>query len=151
MCRDLDALAIFETAANSILTSQAPTRYAVRQVLDQELQKTIALRESATRQARFRAGRPLGAGAEVDVHDDKENKPGPIRKVKLVDVVEVKRDFFGRVIKEPLGEADGNLSESTMQRIAAEAAEAKAWVTFHEGLNNAVRKPVSLQEFLRGF
>ncbi|KAK5998232.1 Chromosome transmission fidelity protein 18 [Cladobotryum mycophilum] len=56
---DIDALSTFETGS-SLLSSQAPTRYAVRQVLDQELTRTIALRESAARQARFKSGHKVG-------------------------------------------------------------------------------------------
>lgn len=57
----------------------------------------------------------------------------------------VKRDFFGRVIEaKPLAELDGN-SEKRVRK-----EERKVWVTYHEGLNNAVRKPISLMEFMRG-
>ena len=64
---DLDVLATFETAGAHILAAQAPTRFAVRQVLDQELYKTKVNRENAARQARFRAG-----GSDEDFHfDDK--------------------------------------------------------------------------------
>jgi chromosome transmission fidelity protein 18 len=48
----------------------------------------------------------------------------------------------------PLAEVDGNSGQR--KRAKADAAERKVWVTFHEGLNNAVRKPMSLDEFLRG-
>lgn len=147
--RDLDALAIFETASNVVLASQAPTRFAVRQVLDQELQKTIALRENALRQARFRAGNPFGQ-EETMAHEEKENKPpGPDMEKPLVP--SVKRDFFGRVIETtPLQERDANSGTERKRKSTGESKERKIWVTFHEGLNNAVRKPISLQEFLRG-
>lgn len=59
------------------------------------------------------------------------------------DVV-VMRDFFGRIIEsKPLAELDGNCDRRRRHE------ERKVWVTYHEGLNNAVRKPISLKEFLR--
>lgn len=129
-----------------MLATQIPVRYAVRQVLDQELQKTIAAREAASRQARFRAG---GADdEEVDqfmLSDDKENSRAQEKGLPIIPPV-VKRDFFGRVIVEkvqPLHDADGN-------ERPVEVEQRKVWVTFHEGLNNAVRKPLALEEFLRG-
>ncbi|KFH44560.1 Chromosome transmission fidelity protein-like protein [Hapsidospora chrysogenum ATCC 11550] len=141
---DLDALSTFETAS-SLLSSQAPTRYAVRQVLDQELQRTLAQRESQARQARFRAGGGGPAPSAPLPSDDKENlRKGIIEDAKTATMV--KRDFFGRVIEaRPLAELDGNSAERRAKR-----EERKVWVTYHEGLNNAVRKPMSLQEFLRG-
>lgn len=144
-------LATFETAGAHILAAQAPTRYAVRQVLDQELHKALTMRENTARQSRFRAGGSLG-GHEDYRFNDKENQ-GP-RKFqdkgnKLVAATATKRDFFGRVIEvpRPLQEADGNAGDR--RRRNGEGAT-KVWVTFHEGLNNAVRKPISLEEFLRG-
>lgn len=140
ICSDLDSLSTFETG-HSLLPSQAPTRYAVRQVLDQELRRTIALRDSTARQARFQAGGPSQAQIPVSLQDNKENQ------VVLEDKPEVlvKRDFFGRVIEaKPLAELDGNCERKVSKE------ERKVWVTYHEGLNNAVRKPISLKEFMRG-
>ncbi|KAK4148745.1 hypothetical protein C8A00DRAFT_38675 [Chaetomidium leptoderma] len=162
---DLDTLATFETASAYILASQAPTRYAVRQVLDQELHKTLAQKESAARQARLRAGggpAVVHVGDDHAVFDDKENLNLNLTlngKKSLVEdgkkVAAVKKDFFGRVIVErPLAETDGNAAAAggkggRRRREVVEAA--KVWVTYHEGLNNAVRKPISLVEFMRGF
>lgn len=141
-------LSTFETAGAHVLATQIPVRYAVRQVLDQELLKTIAMREAAARKARFSAG---GAGDHDEpprntFDDDKENA-GQKKKLPIIPTTLVKRDFFGRVIVEkvlPLDETSGNGA----QRKGAE--QRKVWVTYHEGLNNAVRKPLSLEEFLRG-
>lgn len=82
--------------------------------------------------------------------DDKENA-GLKNNLLIVPPV-VKKDFFGRVIVEkvqPLYDTDGNGGDQKRGK-QAEAAERKVWVTFHEGLNNAVRKPLTLEEFLRG-
>lgn len=136
-------MSAFETGIN-LISAQAPTRFAVRQVLDQELQRTLALRSTKARQARFTAG----GGDDTDALPapslsalvDKENMAVDPKEATLI-----KRDFFGRVIEaKPLAELDVN-SEKRARR-----EERKVWVTFHEGLNNAVRKPISLGDFLRG-
>lgn len=153
-----------------VLATQAPTRYAVRQVLDQELRKTRAARENAARQARFRGG---GVGDHPHHHegvepqpvnlDNKENSAAAAKRngdkgtastsaavVIPAAPVAVKRDFFGRIITQaprPLQDADGNA------RGGGDEVKKKGkmvWVTYNEGLNNAVRKPISLDEFLRG-
>ncbi len=152
----------------------------MRQVLDQELRKTLAARELAARQARFQAGRPLGAGADHD--RDKENRAVGVQQKKdrqaaaaasllTTAAGDVKRDFFGRRITPamPLQATDGNAAgrrgAGASHTAAASAAGSRArggqasaaagaaprvWVTYHEGLNNAVRKPISVDEFLRG-
>lgn len=144
---DLDALAIYETAGNLILSSSAPTRYAVRQVLDQELQKTIVLREAAARQARFKAGNPMGL-EEAPVHVDHEKI---LKNQEKMVEASVKKDFFGRIIpSRPLGEMDpkSTYKRKTQQNDGKE--DIRVWVTFHEGLNNAVKKPITLGEFVKG-
>ncbi|KAI0483305.1 hypothetical protein GGR56DRAFT_623770 [Xylariaceae sp. FL0804] len=163
---DLDVLATFETSAAVVHGTQAPTRYAVRQVLDQELQKTRLLREAAARQARFRAGNPQSADDFVFNSDNKEKGKkgaGPAGNAASLPAVQVKRDFFGRVIQQarpPLprdaadgGDRAGKEEGTTTRRPGDEPlgkAETKVWVTYHEGLNNAVRKPITLEELLRG-
>ncbi len=154
--RDLDVLATFETSAAVMHGTQAPTRYAVRQVLDQELQKTKILRDSTARQARFRAG-ALGSSDDA-AFDDKESATKRKTARKGLPAVAVKKDFFGRIIKTEVGgpprEGDGNTGGGEGlppgKGRDKNKDEAKAWVTFHEGLNNAVRKPLSLDELMRG-
>lgn len=117
-------------------------------MLDQELQKTIALRETAAARARFSAGGPIDEVpvAPPHLHDDKENA-GQKKPQQIAPSTLVKRDFFGRVVVEiPLYDTDGN-----RQAKAEEPAANQVWVTYHEGLNNAVKKPLTLEEFLRGF
>ncbi|XDG06768.1 hypothetical protein ABKA04_006383 [Annulohypoxylon sp. FPYF3050] len=151
---DLDNLATFETSAAVIHGTQAPTRYAVRQVLDQELQKAKLEREKLARQARFTGGNPHVASLEDIplVFNDKENKAS---KTAALPILGVKKDFFGRVIQNTearaLKETDGNgRPKSKSGDGSLGKGETKIWVTFHEGLNNAVRKPISLDELLRG-
>ncbi|KAH8900079.1 hypothetical protein GQ53DRAFT_709411 [Thozetella sp. PMI_491] len=145
---DLDVLGTFETAGALVLASQAPTRYAVRQVLDQELQKTIAMRENAARQSRFRSGNPNGAHEDY-IFEDKEVEKKT--EVQLSSGPAVIRDFFGRVITptpRPLGEVDSNRGGKKPRDGKADLV--LSWVTYNEGLNNAVTKPVSLRELLSG-
>ncbi|KAI2615667.1 hypothetical protein GGR54DRAFT_612271 [Hypoxylon sp. NC1633] len=152
---DLDALATFETSAAVIHGTLAPTRYAVRQVLDQELQKTKLQRENSARQARFRASNPLAAVMEdLPALNGKENtKAG---KGLHLPALGVKKDFFGRIIENTdtraLRETNGNGGRpgSKAGDESLGKGGAKVWVTFHEGLNNAVRKPLPLDELLRG-
>ncbi|KAK8119411.1 chromosome transmission fidelity protein 18 [Apiospora kogelbergensis] len=146
---DLDVLATYETSAAVVHGTQAPTRYAVRQVLDQEMEKLRRLRESSARQLRFRTGNPLDTREAI--FDNKE-KPGKSKGVEL-PVIPVKKDFFGRVVvkpeAQPLQEGDGN-TNGKRAKADEPIGENKVWVTFHEGLNNAVRKPISLDDLFRG-
>lgn len=139
-------LSTFGTAGAHVLATQIPVRYAVRQVLDQELQRTIALRDTAAARARFTAGGPIDHIAldQLHPHDDKENAGQ--KKPVIAPVTLVKKDFFGRVVVEvPLYDTDGNRQAKAEEPIANQV-----WVTYHEGLNNAVKKPLTLEEFLRG-
>jgi chromosome transmission fidelity protein 18 len=68
---------------------------------------------------------------------------------------EVKRDFFGRVV---LGRTSGNGSHVGEERDGGAQGKGrgkkegakKVWVTFHEGFSNAVRKPITVAELMRG-
>lgn len=147
MHRDLDALAVYETAT-SVLSVQAPTRYAVRQVLDQELQASIARRENEARQARFQGGNPLGNDVPSTRVDKEAIEQKRLKVLALAD--RVRKDFFGRVIEEKQqqeGEGEGNGRGAGR---AAQDQPMRVWVSYNEGLNNAVRKPISLQELMRG-
>lgn len=144
--RDIDALSTFETGASLLLPSAVPSRYAVRQVLDQELRLTKAERDAQTRKARFRAGNPHGDDRMPDKDADGDGKSGKKKRLEIeADSTVVKRDFFGRILAAvPVAELNGNAEKLQDEKLR------KVWVTYHEGLNNAVRKPISLQEFMRG-
>ncbi|KAK7956342.1 uncharacterized protein PG986_005564 [Apiospora aurea] len=147
---DLDVLATYETSAAMVHGTQAPTRYAVRQVLDQEMDKLRRLRENAARQTRFRTGNPLDEREAVLDTKEKSGKPKGIE----LPIIPVKKDFFGRVVAkpdvQPLPEGDGNANGKKAKSNDEPAGENKVWVTFHEGLNNAVRKPITLDDLFRG-
>ena len=145
----MDTLIDFPTAGISSSFSAAPTRYAVRQVLDQEYQKVIKLIANAARQSRFKAGNTLGDNSSysfTSTHEDKRIKPVNYDESPL----KVKKDFFGRVLSAnptSFEETDGNGQKN---QNVGEKKEVKVWVTFHEGFSNAVRKPITLEELLRG-
>lgn len=142
--RPLDILVTFETAP-VLASAPAPVRYAVRQVLDQEYQKNIIVRENALRQARYRAG---NLNDDVDFSFT-ENTTGSNKNHHLQErVLGPKKDFFGRIVKEdvsPLQEIDGIREKKETGK-----SDNKVWVSFHEGFSNAVRKPITIDELLRG-
>ncbi|MCJ1282247.1 hypothetical protein MMC26_001570 [Xylographa opegraphella] len=153
--RPLDTLAVFETSAQKS-TATAPTRYAVRQVLDQEFQKYRVRQKADARQARFQAGGAPDLNADCDNprvnhRTGKENAPldgAGFGAGQKPSVAGVKRDFFGRVI---VNEARVVSREEGRARARRETVVAnRIWVTFHEGFSNAVRKPVGLGDIMRG-
>lgn len=116
----------------------APVRYAVRSVLDQEYRKeTMRKQPSALTSAA--GGR---SALEISVKE-----PGEAAQRAMKEGI-VKRDFFGRVIKEPTPEA----KDPEHPNPADETSKAgrKVWITYHEGFSNAVRKPISMGELLIG-
>ncbi len=142
----MDSLAAFETASKS--GPIAPAGYAIRQALDQEYQKYLLRQNADARQARYRAGGGLGSVAH---DDDKEHAELQANEGKLKPVA-AKRDFFGRFIHETLpvsiasrgaGPPEANLEEIEK--------DIKVWVSFHEGFSNAVRKPITIEDLMRGF
>ncbi|PVH82671.1 hypothetical protein DL98DRAFT_513762 [Cadophora sp. DSE1049] len=142
----LDTLVLFETASTAAGASP-PVRYAVRQVLDQEYQKNIIVRENAARQARYKAGNP-NDDVEFSIAS-KENKGHQALEI----VIGAKKDFFGREIREevtPLQEIDGNAEPEGKKKKKDAKDDNKVWVSFHEGFSNAVRKPITVEELLRG-
>lgn len=153
LCRPLDNLAAFETACqNGSMT--APARYAIRQALEQEYQKYLLRQRADARQARHKAGGGLGSKADLGV-EEKGNASTEKDGVDLKPVA-VKRDFFGRIIDVALPAARGHWSqeesgESRNLKSDEKGKESKVWVSFHEGFSNAVRKPITLDELMRGF
>ncbi len=144
----MDTLVTFETASASA-KAPAPVRYAVRQVLDQEYQKNIIVRENAARQARYKAGgNPDDAEFALS---NKENKEHHAEE----KVIGATKDFFGRVVREAvvLGEIDGNAEKEGRKGNDGKRKEKEdnqVWVSYHEGFSNAVRKPITVEELLRG-
>lgn len=178
--RPVDTLSTCHLSTTTTKTTAAqPTRYAIRQVLDQELRKEKILQASLSRQARGN-GVMNPSHPDIDkIHSsvDKENiQPTANMNVPL-KAVKVKRDFFGRPIHSsvftppsPETVPDGTkIDASTIAKATAFKGKAKTkakgttrdeedgdehgriWVSFHEGFSNAVRKPISLGDLLEGF
>ncbi len=132
--RSLDSLITFSKLSGSSLGS-APVRYAVRQVLEQEYRKETMRKQSDAMNAKSFHGQSA-----------KEKLDGGARNVS--GDAALKRDFFGRVIHEPVRET-GNETENNPSDETSKAGR-KVWVTYHEGFSNAVRKPISMGELLAG-
>ena len=142
--RPLDMLTTFHLDKSTKSAASAPTRYAVRQVLDQELQKERLLQSSQARHNRS----TLLSGQLADTDDGNKENQNPVTKV-IAQADDVKRDFFGRVIKEQRLASAGN--EAKRQPADKVKESDRVWVSFHEGFSNAVRKPITLKELMEGF
>ncbi|KAF2162067.1 hypothetical protein M409DRAFT_27446 [Zasmidium cellare ATCC 36951] len=129
----LDTLCTFETAGTS---SSNKTRYAVRQVLEQEWRKEETRMNEEARMARFGGVFPTAANKKLD--DGKGGGEGIAPKKRIV------RDFFGRPVAVPVN------SESVKKAAAMKASVPTVWVSYHEGYSNAVRKPLTLRELMKG-
>ena len=156
----IDSLAAFETASSASIASGTTTRYAVRQALDQEHQKYIQRKSAESRREKYRA---LNPGFEdiitIPSTFPKENNPDAAKlasagsQARKLDAV--KRDFFGRIIQECnvtnvwIGGSDS--ADGVAKKKINTKEEEKVWVSFHEGYSNAVRKPITLEELMRGF
>ncbi|KAJ9376449.1 hypothetical protein DTO063F5_8784 [Paecilomyces variotii] len=135
----LDVLTSFSKIKGTSLASggSAPVRYAVRQVLDQEYRKETMRKQSEASQLKYtKPGRK-----SRDEEEDKEN-------AKSGRNSGAKRDFFGRIIEEPVP-GPTNRKDSGEHK-ETKPTGSKVWVTFHEGFSNAVRKPISMSELLSG-
>ena len=132
-----DVLASFDTLVGK---KDEKVRYAVRSVLEQEWRKESALRDEANRKRR-------GGQSEYDEPEVMAEEKTTEQKVAEANKKAVKRDFFGRIIKDvPL--IEGGERKKTVENVAGD--EGRIWVSFHEGFSNAVRKPVTIDDILRG-
>ncbi|PGG96104.1 hypothetical protein AJ79_09730 [Helicocarpus griseus UAMH5409] len=148
----LDTLTTFFKLKGS--GSSAPVRYAVRQVLQQEYEKEIIRERSEAGQARLN-GPKHDSHSRDGVDSSKENDDTDgLNPSKLASKLNgPKRDFFGRVIvNETRPSSRGNASDAASNARATKkpAKEKKAWVSFHEGYSNAVRKRITMNELLSG-
>lgn len=95
------------------------------------------MQRAQARQARFQAGGPGLASLLIA-----ENSTLPNTKSTL-KIKAAKKDFFGRVVVSEGGMDAGGKATGKVE-------ENRVWVSFHEGFSNAVRKPISLEELVRG-
>lgn len=130
----LDTLACFETLAGK---KDDKVRYAVRSVLETEWKKESVRMDAEARKRR---------GGQVDGEDLPETEELDEEKVAEENRKAVKRDFFGRIIKDvPLAQG-----AKPPKRVVKNNDEGRIWVSFHEGFSNAVRKPITIDELMRG-
>lgn len=144
LSRPLDTLIAFYLDKSTKPSAAAPTRYAVRQVLEQELRREQLLQSSKARHNRSSAFSSQAAGGQDGNKENQDPRSEPA--VKLPDV---KRDFFGRVIKDERPPSAGK--EVKRQAPEKMRESDRVWVSFHEGFSNAVRKPITLKELMDGF
>ena len=143
----MDNLATFETATAD--GPIPPARYAIRQALDQEHRKYLLRQNADARQARCKTRDGLEPVLDVESETLRDGQSDTNPAVKPVAA---KRDFFGRIIENPLSTAQNGLEMGSQDYAAGEKQEnKKVWVSFHEGFSNAVRKPITLEELMRGF
>ncbi|KAG9813781.1 P-loop containing nucleoside triphosphate hydrolase protein, partial [Aureobasidium melanogenum] len=149
----IDCISVFETL-NTKAAGLAPadrTRFAVRQVLDQEF--GIAAKKSAET---ARVNRGAGAAAAATITSLGEVVAGAaVPSLSREESKRLKRDFFGRIIAEETqqqeeeGDGEGDANKKKKHKMGDTGGDKeRVWVTFHEGYSNAVRKPVSLKELL---
>jgi len=115
-------------------------RYAVRQLVSREME-----REKIRRR---RGGIYFGCrGSNVDLAEVEQLKgvkraAEPAEKEKIVE--RVRKDFFGRVIVEEVNDGKRRRTDSASDL----KVQPPAWIRYHEGYSNAVRKPVVFLELL---
>lgn len=130
----LDSLASFETLSGK---KDDKVRYAVRSVLETEWKKESVRIEAEARKRR---------GGQVDGEDAPETEELDVEAVVEENKKAVKRDFFGRIIKDvPLAHG-----AKPPKQVVKNNDEGRIWVSFHEGFSNAVRKPITIDELMRG-
>jgi chromosome transmission fidelity protein 18 len=158
--RPLDALNTYHlakldstdpNAAAVVPTSHNPTRYAVRQALEQELHKEKILQSSLASQNRS------GGVCRSTLDAGKENVDPTAAEFKEKAVAgrkdDVKRDFFGRIIKDdrPVSASAKDSKAVTRRQGETMTEKDRVWVSFNEGFSNAVRRPITLRELMDGF
>ncbi|CAI6330543.1 unnamed protein product [Periconia digitata] len=136
----LDSLGGFDTLTGK---KDEKVRYAIRSVLETEWKKESARIDHEA--AKRRGGQVDNAGVVEAA------KTVDVEKVAQASNKAVPKDFFGRIIvpkTTPLGE--GTTAKASKANANASNDDNRIWVGFHEGFSNAVRKPITLDELMRG-
>jgi chromosome transmission fidelity protein 18 len=140
----LDELGLFETGGSGFgVAGGKSTRFAVRQVLEQEFCKEETRRSELARLERMPAGAATVAPQLKRSGTSMGDEEAMVKRTKVV------KDFFGRVVvvEKPVGETDAE--EEKRKRKENGEVEGRVWITYHEGFSNAVRKPLTLAEIMR--
>ncbi|USW50318.1 Putative AAA+ ATPase domain, ATPase, AAA-type, core [Septoria linicola] len=135
-----DRVRLDDSGSSSNQNFGSKTRYAVRQVIDQEWKKEEARLNEEQRLARF--------GLTNASYVDKSTGQVKRKTIENVDSEgkKIVRDFFGRVVVVPVGET---AAQKNKREGKAKRRDLGAFVKFQDGYSNAVRKPISLVEFMR--
>ncbi|EED15598.1 sister chromatid cohesion factor (Chl12), putative [Talaromyces stipitatus ATCC 10500] len=151
----IDTLVGFSKTKGTILDagSSGPVRYAIRQVLDQEYRKETLRKQGETLLGLSGSSNKASKGKQSSKDEDKENANGSRPKLGGPDAAGVKRDFFGRIIRNnetaPASTTSNKARQPAHKRNSSgNDHDRKVWVTFHEGFSNAVRKPITIAELL---
>ena len=106
---------------------------------------------AVTRQARHEYGDGLGFEADLGFRN-KQMSSTEEDGVSLTPVA-VRRDFFGRTLDVALPTTRGCSSQGENEGCQDSKLDenGNAWVSYHEGFSNAVRKPITLDEIMRSF
>ncbi|KAM0712366.1 hypothetical protein Q7P37_011461 [Cladosporium fusiforme] len=142
----LDELGVFATGGAGFgVAGGKSTRFAVRQVLEQEFRKEEQRRAELARLERLPAGTATAAPqlkrSGTSMAEDEHGAGG--KRTKVV------KDFFGRIVVVEKPEGETQAEEEKRMRKQAGEKEGRVWVTYHEGFSNAVRKPLTLAELMR--
>jgi chromosome transmission fidelity protein 18 len=140
----LDELGLFETGGAGFgVAGGKSTRFAVRQVLEQEFRKEETRRSELARLERMPAGAATVAPQLKRSGTSMGDEEAMVKRTKVV------KDFFGRVVvvEKPVGETDAE--EEKRKRKENGEVEGRVWITYHEGFSDAVRKPLTLAEVMR--
>jgi chromosome transmission fidelity protein 18 len=128
----LDALGTFE-GFKATGRSVEGVRFAVRQVLEGEWRR------------RATANNRTPSYINNIKQKNGSEKPGEA----AAKAKDVKRDFFGRII-QVVPKSTDDVTEDSLKIAEKNASLGRVWVSYHEGFSNAVRRPVTLDELMRG-
>ena len=149
----LDTFAAFGTGGKGFgeASGAGKQRFGVRQVLEQEWRREEAKRAEAVRKARFQGvGNEVADALALEAAAGKAKVAGRAAEGLRGLSGAGKRDFFGRAVAAPVeGEVLSKRQRQAEER-DAQKGEGRVWVTFHEGFSNAVKKPMTLAELMRG-
>ncbi|EKG14117.1 ATPase AAA+ type core [Macrophomina phaseolina MS6] len=137
----LDTLARFETMDSGIQDDKV--RYAVRQIMDVEFKKESLRLEAEARKRR---------GGVVEMEEGAAAEEVDLRGLAAAaeKKVVIKKDFFGRTVAQTVPMTPVEKEKSRRERESDEHKEDEVWVSYHEGFSNAVRKPITLSDFMGG-
>jgi chromosome transmission fidelity protein 18 len=89
-------------------------------------------------------------GYALGNNDGEKENPDDTLSSKAPQLNGPKRDFFGRIIINEARPGSRGGTDDAMKGKAKSQREMKAWVSYHEGYSNAVRRRIPLSELMSG-